>query len=112
VFTAAGFRILHPQQWSFARQVALYQRAEIIAGAEGSALHNSVFVRPGTPVINVGTPRRNSGLTLNQRMCDSLSGAQSHFLPFAGTASRGECASYDIDVLRARLLALLGDVGA
>lgn len=56
VFAAAGFRILHPQQWSFARQVALYQRAEIIAGAEGSPLHNSLFVQPGTPVINVGTP--------------------------------------------------------
>jgi hypothetical protein len=112
VFTAAGFHILHPQQWSFARQVALYQRAEIIAGAEGSALHNSVFVRPGTRVINVGTPRRNSGLTLNQRMCDSLSGAESHFLPFAGTASCGERAYYDIDVLRTRLLGLLSDGGA
>ena len=109
LFSSMGFRILHPQYWSFAQQVALYQRADIIAGAEGSALHNSVFMRPGTHVINIGTPRRNTGLTLNQRMCDSLSGAHSHFLPFRGVARRHGRADYDVHDLRAQLQRLVGD---
>jgi hypothetical protein len=107
VFLDAGFRVMHPEHWRFEQQVALFQRAEIIAGVEGSALHNSVFMRPGQRVINIGTPREPTGNILNQRLCDNLSGALSGYIPFEGEVIRGSKALYDIDFLRSALKKVL-----
>ena len=107
IFIDSGFRVLHPEHWRFEQQVALFQRAEVIAGAEGSALHNSVFMRPGKLVINIGTAREPSGDILNQRLCDSLSDAISAYIPFKGTIVRGHKAVYDIDFIRSTLNRLI-----
>jgi hypothetical protein len=100
IFVDAGFKVLHPERWSFEQQVALYQRAEVVAGVEGSALHNSVFMRHGTRVINIGTVREPSGDILNQRFCDSLSRVVSSHIPFQGSVVRGHKAIYDLDFLK------------
>lgn len=112
VFSSAGFRILHPQKWRFEQQVALFQRASVIAGVEGSALHNSVFMRPGRYVINIGTPREPEGDILNQRLCDALSGVQSLHIPFRGEITKGARARYDVAFLRQSLERLSLQYGA
>ena len=103
IFIDSGFKVLHPEHWRFEQQVALFQRAEVIAGVEGSALHNSVFMQPGKLVINIGTAREPSGDILNQRLCDSLSETISAHIPFRGTVLRGHKAVYDIDFIRRSL---------
>lgn len=107
IFVDAGFKVLHPERWSFEQQVALFQRAEVVAGVEGSALHNSVFMRHGARVINIGTAREPSGDILNQRLCDSLSGAVSSHVPFQGSVVRGHKAVYDLDFLEQAVASLI-----
>ena len=107
VFVDAGFRVLHPEKWSFEQQVALFQRAEVIAGVEGSALHNSVFMRSEALVINIGTAREPTGDILNQRLCDSLSGVVPIHIPFKGEIVRGSKAVYDVEFLKEALAAAL-----
>lgn len=107
VFRDLGFKILHPERWRFEQQVALFQRAEVLAGVEGSALHNSVFMRPSTRVISIGTPREPSGDIFNQRLCDSLSGVSSTSIPFVGQVVGGLKARYDVEFLRSQLKTLL-----
>jgi hypothetical protein len=46
-----GFTIIHPQEHSFAEQIAIYQSADCIACEYSSATHNSLFARRGTGVF-------------------------------------------------------------
>jgi capsular polysaccharide biosynthesis protein len=110
VFQQAGFHVVHPQLLGFADQVRLYARASVLAGLSGSALHNSVFTKPGTRVITIGTARDSDQLPANQRICDSLACAESAFLPFVGTIiDKDSCTGvFDIDALQEALRTLLG----
>ena len=107
IFRELGFKILHPESWRFEQQVALFQRADVLAGVEGSALHNSVFMRSEALVINIGTVREPTGDILNQRLCDSLSGVVPIHIPFKGEILRGSKAVYDIEFLKEALAAAL-----
>ncbi|MCC5972935.1 MAG: glycosyltransferase family 61 protein [Rubellimicrobium sp.] len=46
-----GFAVLRPERLPLADQVRLMRGARLIAGEFGSAMHNTVFARPGTVVI-------------------------------------------------------------
>ena len=107
MFRELGFKILHPESWRFEQQVALFQRADVLAGVEGSALHNSVFMRREALVINIGTAREPTGDILNQRLCDSLSGVVPIHIPFKGEIVRGSKAVYDVEFLKEALAAAL-----
>lgn len=107
MFRDLGFKILHPERWRFEQQIALFRRADVLAGVEGSALHNSVFMRAGTRVISIGTPREPSGDILNQRLCNSLSGVSSTSIPFVGQVVGGVKARYDVEFVRSQLKPLL-----
>lgn len=107
-FAAIGFRVIHPQCLPFTRQVFLYNRAEIIAGFAGSAMHNSVFMRKGTMAITIGSLREGDTNIRNQVLCDGLSGVRSVFISFKGKAIDERCniAEFDVDHLRSSLSAL------
>ena len=107
VFRDLGFKILHPERWRFEQQVALFRRADVLAGVEGSALHNSVFMRPSTRVISIGTPRVPSGDILNQRLCNRLAEVSSTSIPFVGRVVRGQKAEYDLNFLREAISSLI-----
>ena len=107
IFSEAGFKVLHPELWSFEQQLALYQRAEVIAGVEGSALHNSVFMNTGSKVISLGTPRVPSGMILNQSLCNSLSGVENRYIEFKGELNAKNRAYYDTEHIRRELLKCL-----
>lgn len=53
-----GFQRYDLESMSVARQVALFHQAECVIGPHGAGLVNLVFCRPGTKVIEVGTPHR------------------------------------------------------
>jgi capsular polysaccharide biosynthesis protein len=46
-----GLTIVHPEDYSLPRQIALFRNAAMVVGEFGSALHNAVFSRAGTLVI-------------------------------------------------------------
>jgi hypothetical protein len=48
---ARGYHIVQPEKLSFPEQIGLMQGADIIASAYSSAIHNSLFARPGTKVF-------------------------------------------------------------
>lgn len=60
VFYKAGFRIVYPEQLAFMEQVALVRRADVVAGVNGTALHLTAFMAPGTRVVSIGRgPQHN-----------------------------------------------------
>ena len=103
VFKHHGFFILHPEHYSYQDQIILLNNASVLAGVEGSGLHNSVFMTRGQKVIQIGTPREPSGDILNQRLCNSLSDVISHHIPYHGNTIRGNKAIYDLNFIRKSL---------
>lgn len=49
-----GFQIVKPELLDRAAQIRLFESASIIAGEDGSGMHNTVFSNPGSTVIVVG----------------------------------------------------------
>ncbi|RTL43508.1 MAG: glycosyltransferase family 61 protein [Burkholderiales bacterium] len=48
-----GFEELHPETLDFADQVRRFQGADVIVGAQGSAMSNAVFCAPGSVVVSL-----------------------------------------------------------
>ena len=48
-----GFTLVHPEQLPLREQLTLFDGAEVVAGEYSSALHNTMFCRPGTRVISI-----------------------------------------------------------
>lgn len=84
LFRRRGFSIVYPEQLPFPDQLALYSNAAVIAGMSGSSLHNSIFMRPGTAVIELGDPRYGGRRAPTQLLCDQISGVSNTLIPFAG----------------------------
>lgn len=53
IFEKNGFHIIYPETLSLAQQVAIVGNAKVLAGCAGSALHLSVFMKPGGRVIQL-----------------------------------------------------------
>jgi glycosyl transferase family 61 len=84
IFKSLNFTIMYPEQTGFEQQVAMYRRAQVMAGFAGSALHNSVFMRHGTLVVSIGNQRHPVAINRNQQLCDNFSGVRSAFIKFKG----------------------------
>ncbi|MBC7986265.1 MAG: glycosyltransferase family 61 protein [Sphingomonadaceae bacterium] len=70
-FVQRGFRVVFPEQLSFAEQVSLVSRAEALAGVRGSALHLSGFMPPGSAVLELtrrGAQGMNSLAAINEAL--------------------------------------------
>ncbi len=50
-FFEKGFEIVYPETISLKEQVKLFSTTNILAGEDGSALHNSIFLDKGTEII-------------------------------------------------------------
>lgn len=110
LFRRHGFTILYPESMPFVEQLRHYRHAEVLAGLSGSALHNSVFLRPGRQVIELGDPRYGGERAPNQAVCDALAGARTTFVPFAGRRfGPKRTMLFDLRVLAERLAAALGE---
>lgn len=84
IFARRGFRVVYPEETGFEAQLRLYCNAAVLAGPSGSALHNSLFMREGTRVVELGDPRYRGEPSPTQALCDAVAGVRSDFVPFAG----------------------------
>jgi len=50
LFETAGFKIIHPQNYTLEEQLLLYESCNYFASLEGSSAHNSIFCKPETHV--------------------------------------------------------------
>lgn len=110
LFASLGFEVIHPERLNFAQQVAMYKRAEVVAGYPGSELHNAVFMKPGALLLKVGSLRSRSVANPNQRLCDELGRVRAEFLHFEGEVVdwKNRLGQVDIDCLRSRVERLSG----
>jgi hypothetical protein len=63
-----GVTVVHPQHMSLVDQINAAAGAELIAGVDGSALHLSVFMRPGARMLVLQTKRRRTIHFMNALM--------------------------------------------
>jgi capsular polysaccharide biosynthesis protein len=82
LFISFGFAVIYPEQIPFEEQVLMCSKADVMAGFEGSAMHNSVFMKEGSLVITIESLRGTN--TRNQMICNSLSRVRSEFIRFEG----------------------------
>jgi hypothetical protein len=110
LFRQAGFAVIYPEELSFKDQLALYANARVVAGPSGSALHNSLFMRPGTQLVELGDPRYGGERAPTQMLCDLVSGVDGVLIPFVGTLrdeGKSMSMSMDIEYLRRKLIRIL-----
>jgi len=69
LFEARGFEVVHPQTHGFVEQVKMAASAEMIAGCCGSALHLSLFMKPGGRVFSLDTERNFVNQMLIEEAC-------------------------------------------
>lgn len=106
-FQRRGFRVLYPETMSFEDQIALYSRADQVAGISGSGLHNSLFMQPSALVIELGDPRYGGDPAPSQALCNKVSGVRTAFIPFVGRRfGRRGTMLFDIPFLRRSLDAI------
>lgn len=80
VFASAGFAVVHPETMSIAEQVAVVRGADVLAGLSGSAMHLSVFARPGSHVLTLGDARDPARPTRTQQVIDAACGHRVEFV--------------------------------
>lgn len=98
LFTRRGFAIIYPEKRPFEEQVRMFQRADIIAGFAGSAMHNVLFARPETRAWVLGTGRNPKQPNANQLICNALAQVEASFIPFRGMAARDDNAPTNMDI--------------
>ena len=63
-----GFAVVHPQHMSLVEQINAAGAADVVAGVDGSALHLSAFMRPGSRMLVLQTKRRRTIHFMNALM--------------------------------------------
>lgn len=101
-FKAYGFVVVHPQTLSFREQLGLLAKTDILAGLDGSGLHNCVFMPKGGKVINLCGPRQPKSIKSNQKICNELNDIDCSVLPFIGDIINEDklISRYDISYVR------------
>lgn len=82
IFENRGFHIIHPEKILIEDQAYLFDGAEVIAGFSGSALHNVLFTRPQTTVIELCDIRSGAHPLPAQVLCNEASDARGNHVPF------------------------------
>ncbi len=79
-----GFTIVYLESLSIRKQLEILNQAELIVGFSGSALHNCVFLRRSTQLIEFGDVRAGDKTHPMQKKCNELSQVNAKFVPFEG----------------------------
>lgn len=95
IFKARGFEIIYPEKMNYVSQVSMYGSADVLAGFEGSAMHNSVFMRAGTTVLNIESIRTVGRV---QKMCDKFSEVNAKKIEFKGEVLDLFCGIVKFDI--------------
>lgn len=76
-----GFKFIYPEKLSLEDQVSVVSKAKIIAGFEGSNLHNSLFLDEGAKVLEFGSRRMSESGNPNQRWLCEMMNSNHRFIP-------------------------------
>lgn len=79
-----GFTVVYPETLTLAQQVRMFASADVVCGLSGSALHQCVFMRPGSELLEIGDVRSGRRAHPMQELCNMLSDCTAEFLPFRG----------------------------
>lgn len=109
LFASHGFEILFPESMEIAEQLRAYANCRVMAGFSGTALHNCVFAREGTCVIELCDPRWPDGPIAMQMTCNGLAGVLGTHIPYAPSPTLD--GKVDIARIEAELIAILGRIG-
>lgn len=113
MFASYGFEIVYPERLSFPEQILTCGNAEVLAGLSGSALANSLFMRPRSTVFQMPHPRLRSDMAEDRHFTQALS-HRDVVIPFRGTSLLNHLlVHFDVDYVEARLRETLGaDAGS
>lgn len=81
-FLANGFCIVDPMNLPIEKQIYIMGKARLVAGFEGSQLHNSIFLNEGASVIELASKRTQNTLNINQKMCGLISKSDNLLVPY------------------------------
>lgn len=70
LFEERGFKRFNMSDYSFLEQVALFQQAEAIVAAHGSALANLIFCQPGAKIVEIFQNRPDSSFYYLAQLVD------------------------------------------
>jgi hypothetical protein len=101
-----GFQRYYLEDMSMLEQVQLFYHADTVVGPHGSGLVNLVYCKPGTRVVEIGTPVRPSGLFHRIAHHRGL-----HYKNFIGIASNIRADESNILCDENELISLLGEMG-
>ena len=102
IFKKKGFKVFYPEEMTFRKQLALYASAKMIAGIEGSALHNVLFTHDDVKCISLGSPRNVNCDSINQHICNALKNIDFQAISFQGENFE-DGYTYDLDHVKNRL---------
>ncbi len=69
-FLNKNFKVLYPEKYSFQEQVEFFSKTKLLAGEDGSALHNSIFMDAGTEIICLKGKKNHS--LIQASLCSAL----------------------------------------
>lgn len=104
VFAEHGFRVVQSETMTVTEQIRLARSAPILAGPSGSALHLSVFCRPGARVIEVGDARTRNSMVSTQQAISAAKQQEAAHIPYQADDE----GRIDLHHLRSRLMELMG----
>ena len=102
IFKKYNFYIVNPQVKNFRYDILLYKQATVIAGLDGSNLHNVVFAKNKTNLIHISSGRE---LLANQVECNKLKSINMYFIPYYEIIDKKNY--FDINFLEKQLLLYL-----
>lgn len=76
-----GFEFIYPEEFSLNEQISIMSNAKIIAGFEGSNLHNSIFLDKGSKIIEFGSQRMQHQGNPNQYWLSKMLEMKLKFIP-------------------------------
>jgi capsular polysaccharide biosynthesis protein len=93
-----GFVEMYPEKFSLAEQITIISNAKVIAGFEGSGLHNSIFGASGVQIIEFGSTRFSKSANYNQTICADISRTNLRFVPYRPWESLSQIESAILDL--------------
>ncbi|AQQ66943.1 hypothetical protein Mag101_04295 [Microbulbifer agarilyticus] len=104
MYIANGYKVIYPEEYSLEEQVRIFHDSDAVAGEEGSALHNNIFMREGT-LVTCFRGELNHSL-IQSTLCSAMSQRSEHaFGKVAeGVAIPSRTSPYSVDLATIREL--------
>lgn len=102
LFRSHGFRVISPETMNVLEQIEAVSGADCIAGQGGSALHLSVFAKPGAKVVELGDSRTRENLVNTQRAISFAKRQPTAHIPYVEDAGK----HFDLSHIEKHLVSL------